>query len=149
MRTSGAFTTAASAAQLRALFGSPTGLEAVPVLRDVTRRDPETLSMVFTPRISLGPIPMATTVRTVSDAAERVELAVNGQRGSQAVDVALVVELAAAQDGRPGTAVSWTADVVVRGVAASVGQRVGGDLATQAIGDLLASAADAATGGAA
>ncbi len=149
MRLSGAFTTAASGIQLRDLFDSPADLETVPTLRDVTRRDQDSLAMVFTPRTSLGPIPLATTVRKVFESDERMELAVNGQRGSQAVDVDLALSLAPAHEDPSRTAVSWTADVAVCGAAASVGQRVARDLAIHAIGDLLESAAKALTDGAA
>ena len=143
MRTTGAFLTQASAGQLRTLLASPTGLETIATLRHVVRTGPETLSMLFTPVLALGPVPLETTVVTTYDSEQRVDLAVRGRRGSQVVDVTLVVELG---ESRDGTAVSWTADVAVRGVAASVGQRVAGDLAGQAISDVLKSSAEAARG---
>ena len=143
MRTSGAFRTSASTAQLRELVGVPGVLATVPTLHEVVRRSPDTISTVFTPRIGLGPFPLSTTIVTTSEAEHRVELAVRGRRGSQVVDVALVIELG---DVEGGTAVSWTADVALRGVVASVGQRVGQDLATRAIGELLAAVAAAVVG---
>jgi carbon monoxide dehydrogenase subunit G len=143
MKVEGVFPTDATVAQLHALFASPASLETVPCLAEVVRTDSRTLRMVFTPRLALGPVPLATAVVTTGASAERVELKVCGRHGAQMVDVALVVCLAPTE---LGTTVSWTADVVVRGAAASVGQRVAGDLAARAIGDLLASAALAATG---
>lgn len=134
MKIDGTFTTPATADQLRSLFGSPDGLEQVPTLRDVTRVSPQVLAMVFTPRLTMGPVPLATTVTTLSDAADRVELAVVGARGAQSVDVRLAVSLRRS-DG--GTTVAWTGELVVRGGVASVGQRVVGDLASRAIGGVL------------
>jgi carbon monoxide dehydrogenase subunit G len=143
MKIQGTFTTPASAAALRELFASPTALEQVPTLSDVERVSPEMLTMVFTPRLTLGPVPLATTVTTVSESADTVELTAVGSRGTQSVTVALAVTL----DPTGGeTSVAWTADVVVRGGVASVGQRVVGDLAGQAIGDLLAASASVAAG---
>ena len=90
--------------------------------------------MTFSPVIGLGPIPFVTTAVTRAQAPRRVELGVNARHGLHAVDVELVVEL---DETVSGTSVVWLADVVVRGAAASVGQRVAKDLATKAIGDLL------------
>ena len=138
MRTAGAFATSASDAQLHELFASPAPLSAIPTLRNVVRTDPETLTMIFAPVIGLGPIPFITTVVTKAQAQQRVELAVNARHGLHAVDVDLVLQL---DETAAGTAASWIADVVVRGAAASVGQRVAAALATKAIGDLLESIA--------
>jgi carbon monoxide dehydrogenase subunit G len=136
MRTAGAFTTSASPARLRELFESPAALSAVSTFRNVVRRDPATLSMTFTPVLGLGPIPFITTVVTKAQGPQRVELAVTACHGLHAVDVDLVVQL---EETSRGADVAWIADVVVRGAAASVSQRVAKDLATRAVGDLLES----------
>jgi carbon monoxide dehydrogenase subunit G len=94
--------------------------------------------MTFAPVLGLGPIPFITTVVTKAQGPERVELAVTARHGLHAVDVDLVVQL---DETSGGTDASWIADVVIRGAAASVSQRVAKDLATKAIGDLLASIA--------
>ena len=141
MRITGQLTTPASRAQLRTVLASPEALSALTTLRDVTRTDPTTLSMTFTPSLGLGPIPFATTVVTKTDNDDHVELAVHGRYCAHVVDVALSVDLGPADDG---TLVGWSADVAVRGAAASVGQRVVRDLATKAIDDVLRSAVEAA-----
>jgi carbon monoxide dehydrogenase subunit G len=145
MRTAGTFATTATHQQLREVFASPAALSAVPTIRNVVRTAPQSLSMIFTPVIGLGPIPFTTTVVTKAEAPQRVELAVNARHGLHAVDVDLVLQLA---ETSGGTAASWIADVVVRGAAASVGQRVAKDLATKAIADVLQNIARCARPGA-
>lgn len=140
MRIGGSFTTPATVDQLRQLFGSPSQLEQISVLSDIDQPSAGLLTMVFTPHLALGPVPLLTTVRTLVDSGHGVELAVVGRRGHHSVDVTLRIELSTDDrdaSGLSGTALEWSADVVARGSVASVGQRVVRDLAFKAIDDLL------------
>ena len=142
MNVTGSFSTTATVAGLRSLTSAPDLLEAVPTLRDVRAVAPGVVHTVFSPVIALGRIPLATTITTVEDSEEGATLHVVGRRGVQSVDVDLVLCFSPAQDG---TDVDWSAEVVVRGNAASVGQRVARDIATRAIGEVLRDAATAAS----
>lgn len=141
MRIEGAFTTRATGDQMRELLGSAERVNEVPALTDVVRIDPRTLAMVYSPRLVMGPVPLSTTIETVSESDERVDLLVTASRGAQAIEVALALRLEAA-DAR--STVSWVADVAVRGNIASVGQRVARDLIARAIDDILTEAAHVA-----
>lgn len=98
----------------------------------------------FSPITALGPIPLATTITTVSRSGSRAVLRVVGRRGVQSVTVDLELDVHDDTGDTTGAVVSWSAEVVVRGSAASVGQRVARDIATRAISSVLAEAADRA-----
>jgi carbon monoxide dehydrogenase subunit G len=138
MNITGAFTTATPVGGLRALGSRPELLEQVSTLRDVRAGGAAVVHAVFLPVIALGRIPLATTITTLEESETGARLRVTGRRGVQLVDVDLRLEFAAERDR---TTVTWQAEVVVRGNAASVGQRVARDIAARAIGDVLAEAA--------
>ncbi len=142
MNVSGEFTTATPVADLRALGSKPDMLERVSTLRDVRSGAEGVVHAVFTPVIALGQIPLATTITTVEENETGARLRVVGRRGTQLVDVDLRMSFTSTADG--AATVNWQADLVVRGNAASVGQRVARDLATRAIGSVLAEAAQVA-----
>ncbi len=138
MNITGAFTTATPVGGLRALGSRAELLEQVSTLRDVRAGGADVVHAVFLPVIALGRIPLATTITTLEESETGARLRVTGRRGVQLVDVDLRLEFAAERDR---TTVTWQAEVVVRGNAASVGQRVARDIAARAIGDVLAEAA--------
>lgn len=137
----GSFPTTTPVEALRALSTSPELLEQVSTLSGVEAGPDGVLHTVFTPSISLGRIPLRTTITTLSADDRGAQLRVVGRRGVQGVDVLLDLTFTPVD---AGIEVSWSADVVVRGNAASVGQRVARDLATRAIGKVLAEAAQVA-----
>jgi len=141
MNVTGSFTTTTPVAALRALSATPELLDRVSTLREVRASAPGVLHAVFSPVIALGRIPLATTITTVAETDAGVTLHVVGRRGVQSVDVELALEFVPADQG---TTVRWFAEVVVRGNAASVGQRVARDIAERAIGQVLTEAAAAA-----
>lgn len=138
MNITGSFQTTTAVAGLRALAATPVVLEKVSTLRDVHAVAPGVVQAVFSPVISLGRIPLATTITMVDDTDSAAVLRVIGRRGVQSVDVGLQLQFTPTG---AGTSVTWVADVVVRGNAASVGQRVARDIAARAIGSVLAEAA--------
>ncbi len=141
MNLSGEFTAAATPQALTGLLSDAGRLEGVGGLSSVSVSGADTLDCIFSPVTSLGRIPLRTTITTLSAAPDAAALRVVGVRGHQAVDADIALEFAPADSG---TTVRWTADVVVRGGAASVGQRVWSELASRAIGDVLAAAASVA-----
>lgn len=144
MNVTGSFTTTASVVGLRSLASAPDLLSAVPTLRDVHAGAPGVVQAIFSPVIALGRIPLVTTITTVEDGDDGASLHVVGRRGVQSVDVVLTLRFGSADEG---TVVDWSAEVVVRGNMASVGQRVARDIAGRAIGQVLADAATAAASG--
>ena len=143
MKINGQFNTSASIAQLRALQGQPAALANVATLRDVSVAGGGVIEALFTPKTSFGRLPIAVRITPEPTGDNGGELRVHGRRGQHVIDVD--IRLSFAGNGT-ATAVSWDADVVVRGPAASVGQRVARDLTRQAIADVLQAAAAAATG---
>ena len=141
MNVSGEFATSASPAALLRLRRDPAWLARVPALRDVTVTDHGTVRTVFSPVTPLGPVPLRMAIVVEHADTTGARLRVNASRGAQAVDVDLRLGFREAGDA---TQVSWTAEVRVRGAAASVGQRVAGDIARRAIADVLQHAADSA-----
>lgn len=145
MNVRGSFTTATAVAELRALSTRTALLERVSTLSDVTSPGDGVVHAVFAPVVALGRIPLRTSITTVHDGEHGATLAVVGRRGHQSVDVRLELEYTEAGEG---TTVAWSAEVVVRGNMASVGQRVAGDVATRAISSVLEEAAAVAGDGA-
>jgi carbon monoxide dehydrogenase subunit G len=141
MNVTGSFTTATPVAGLRALASAPAVLEQVSTLREVRADGVGVVRAVFSPVIALGRIPLTTAITTVEETDGGAALHVVGRRGVQSVDVRLALEFVPADEG---TTVRWEAEVVVRGNAASVGQRVARDIARRAIGQVLAEAAGVA-----
>jgi carbon monoxide dehydrogenase subunit G len=138
MRISGQFTTTASVGALRALNAEPEKLSALPTLGDVVSTADGRFAVVFTAATPFGPQPIE--ARVVTERADETgsALRVHGRRGTHVIDVELTISW---EEIQGGTAVSWEAEVGVRGPAASVAQRVAADVARCAIGDLLVSAA--------
>lgn len=141
MNVSGEFVTTTSPAALVRLRRDPDRLACVPRLRDTKVSDDGSVRTVFTPVTPLGRVPLSTAIRVDHADDTGARLRVNASRGAQAVDVDLRLGFCEAGDA---TQVSWTAEVHVRGAAASVGQRVAADIARRAISDVLQSAADSA-----
>lgn len=145
MIVTGSFTTTTPVAQLRTVASRPEALERVSTLSSVSATGDGVVRAVFQPVIALGRIPLAATITRVRDSNSGATLRVIGRRGVQSVDVDLELRF---QPGDGSTEVVWAADVVVRGNAASVGQRVAGDIAARAIGSVLAEVAAVAAEGA-
>jgi len=141
MRLTGEFTTAATPDALSRLMVDPGRLAGVDGLSQVEPAEADVLHAVFSPLTSLGRIPLRTVITRVSGDDEGASLHVVGSRGPQSIDVDLQLDFTT---GSAGTRVAWVAEVVARGSVASVGQRVWADVATRAIGDVLAGAADVA-----
>jgi len=142
VNVAGEFTTATPIAGLRALGAKPDVLERVSTLRDVRTGAGGVVHAVFTPSISLGQIPLATTITTLEEDETGARLRVVGRRGTQLVDVDLRMDFKSTTDGV--TVVNWNAGLIVRGNAASVGQRVARDITMRAIASVLAEAAQVA-----
>lgn len=138
MRLTGTFDTAASRDALRALVGAPEVLAGVPTFTDLEVRSDGTINVQFHPVTSLGRISLDTVITPGDVTDESAEVSVIGRRGNQIVDAAIVMRFA---DAAGGSRVDWAAEVLIGGTAASVGQRVGADLARRAIGDVLEAAA--------
>ncbi|WP_127125536.1 CoxG family protein [Georgenia sp. SYP-B2076] len=143
MKLDGTFDTPAGPDALRALATSPEVLAAVPAFRDVEVADDGALRVAYYPVISLGPIRFVTTITAGEVTDTTAEVAVRALRGSNLVDADLLLTFEAA-DG--GSRVRWEAEVMLGGTAASVGQRVGAEIVTRAIDDVLRAAAGAAAG---
>lgn len=144
MNITGSFTTTTPVAALTKLGSTPEPLVGVSTLRDLRSGADGAVLATFSPVTALGRIPLATTITTVSRDGSRAVLRVVGRRGVQSVTVDLELEVGDPEPGVAGSTVTWSATVVVRGTAASVGQRVARDIAARAIGSVLAEAADLA-----
>ncbi|KAA1378148.1 SRPBCC domain-containing protein [Aeromicrobium fastidiosum] len=142
MMISGEFTARATVGELRSLSGSADVLASVSTLSEI-RPVEGMIRAVFSPTTALGRIPLRTTIETLVDTDAGARLRVRGSRAGHGVDVDLHLAFSPVPIG---TVVSWTADLVVRGNAASVGQRVAGSVASHAIQDVLEQAASAAHG---
>lgn len=141
MKLNGQFLAPVSPASLLALRNGQSGLATVNCLRDVRWDDAGVLRAVFTPPRTVVPIPLQVIITVKRADADGALLQVHGRRGPHAVDVALSVDFSSSAGG---THVTWSAELAVRGPAASVGQRVARDIATAAIIDVLHQAAAAA-----
>jgi len=148
VKITGSFTTTTPVAALTGLGSTPGPLVGVSTLSELRPGADGAVLATFSPVTALGPIPLATTITTVSRDGSRAVLRVVGRRGIQTVTVDLELEVDEPVPGGPGSTVTWSATLVVRGTAASVGQRVARDIAARAIGSVLAEAADLASAGA-
>lgn len=142
MRIAGEFTTPTTPALLQGLACAPQVLTRVSTLQDVSLRADGSVSALFVPLTSLGRIPLRTVITPRETSADGARLHVVGRRANQLVTVDLTIAFAPTA---AGTTVSWEGEVLVGGTAASVGQRVVGELATRAVGQVLEEAAGAAT----
>ena len=141
MRVQGTFDTAADAAELRSLTSSPDTLATVPTFTELRLRDDGTIVVQFSPLISLGQITLDTVISPGVVDAHSATVRVVARRGNQLVSVDLVIRF---DDSSAGSHVQWEADVLLGGTVASVGQRVGAEVARRAIGEVLEAAAAAA-----
>lgn len=148
MNITGSFTTTTPVAALTELGSTPGPLVGVSTLSDLRPGADGAVLATFSPVTALGRIPLATTITTVSRDGSRAVLRVVGRHGVQTVTVDLELEVDEPAPGGTGSTVTWSATLVVRGTAASVGQRVARDIAARAIGSVLAEAADRAGAGA-
>lgn len=134
IQVEGRFTTPVAPAELRARQARADRLGAVDSLADVSIADDGTIRATFTPRIPLGRIPLRTMI-TISHLNECASVVtVVGRRGPHSVDVTLQVELSRVGEQ---TDVAWSGELRLGGAAASVGQRVGSEIARVAIEDVL------------
>ena len=134
IQVEGRFTTAVAPAELRARQGQADRLAAVEGLDHVSISDDGSIRATFTPRIPLGRIPLRTVI-TITHLNETASVVtVLGRRGPHSVDVTLQVDLTRAGEQ---TEVAWSGELRLGGAAASVGQRVGSEIARAAIDDVL------------
>lgn len=153
MKLEGEFSTTTSIDRLLAGAGEPGVLAGVASLSDVERRPDGAIGAVFHPVTPLGRMSLRTVItRTEEDRTEggttAVRLRVVGRRGVQAVDCDLCALLSVEGTGAVGgTTVRWSADLVVRGNAASVGQRVAREVAARAVATVLQEVAAASAPG--
>lgn len=138
MNIAGTITSAATPAQLHGLGSDRDRLGRVAVLRDLVMDGDGLVRGRFTPTSVIAGTTFDVVIRTGRVDAESAQLSVSGRHGPHRIDVALIIGFAPTG---AGSEVSWSADVVVRGPLASVGQRVVGDLAARAIGEVLEQAA--------
>lgn len=144
MKLTGSFDTTTSPADLRGLVSAPQALSGVSAFRSVEPQDNGTIRVDFAPRISMGWLRLDTllTPGEVSDG--RATVHALGMRGSSGVEGDVVITYEAADGG--GSHVTWEADLVVLGPAASTSQRVGLSIARRAVGTAIEEAAAAAGG---
>ncbi|TRW46581.1 CoxG family protein [Georgenia yuyongxinii] len=140
MRLDGTFDTPANPAALRRLATSPEVLAAVPTFTDVEAGD-GAIKAGFHPVIALGPIRFDTTITAGEVTDTSAVVGVVAQRGNNAVTADIQLTFEPTGDG---ARVAWQADVLVAGPAASVGQRVAGEIAHRAIDEVLRATARAA-----
>lgn len=141
MKVLGEFTTKSRVSALHDMRDRTDRLAGVPTLSDVTPAPGQSVRALFSPATPFGQIPIAVHIVPRETNGGDVRLRVHGRRGPHALDVELELRLTPLASG---TCVNWRADIAVRGPAASVGQRVAIDVATRAIGEVLAAAADCA-----
>jgi carbon monoxide dehydrogenase subunit G len=138
MRLTGRFTTTAGVAALTAIRAKPEKLSGVPTLHDIHLGADGAVHALFTPATSFGRFPIAVRIVPEATSDDGVQLRVHGRYGQSVVDVRIDLAFEA---GDAGPVVNWDADLIVRGPAASIGQRVARDVAGRAIADVLESAA--------
>jgi carbon monoxide dehydrogenase subunit G len=134
MKLSGRFTTPVGRSELRARHDQVEQLAAVDTLADVRVAPDGTVRARFTPRLPLGRIPFDTRIRTTHTDDSSSVVTVHASRGAHRVEVVLTVTLTPADSG---TDVAWTGELRLGGTAASVGQRVGADIAQRVVDDVL------------
>jgi carbon monoxide dehydrogenase subunit G len=138
MNIAGTITSSATPAQLHGLGSDRDRLDGVGVLSELVIDGDGLVRGRFTPTTVISGTTFDVVIRAGRVDAESAQLSISGRHGPHRVDVALTIAYAPTGDG---SQVSWSADVVVRGPLASVGQRVVGDLATRAIREVLEQAA--------
>lgn len=138
MNIAGTINSSATPAQLHGLGSDRDRLGRVGVLSDLVIDGDGLVRGRFTPTSVISGTTFDVVIRTGRVDAASAQLAVSGSHGPHRVDVALTIAYAPTGGG---SQVSWSAEVVVRGPLASVGQRVVGDLATRAVGEVLEQAA--------
>lgn len=138
MRITGEFVTQASGAGLAKLACRTAELPAVAPLDDVTTGPDGSVHALFSPATPFGRLPLHTRIRAEHADEGGAVLAVHARRAQHAVDVRIELAFVPCESG---SRVTWSADLIVRGPAASVGQRVAREVAGRAIGDVLRSAA--------
>lgn len=141
MNVSGHFTTASSAEALASLSSTPAALNQVSTLEDVVVDANGDVRARFVPVTALGRFVLRVTISTVAQDNRGARLRVIARSGTYRVSADIALAFVA---GDVANAVTWDAEVAVRGAAASVGQRVARDIAQHVIGEVLAESADAA-----
>ncbi|MEO3856632.1 hypothetical protein [Acrocarpospora sp. B8E8] len=136
MKISGQFTAQTGVRALLDLSASK--LEQVPTLRDVAAKPDGSISALFTPATGFGRLPIGIKIIQQGSDESGALLQVQGRLGPNLFDVELALAFTASGTG---TDVNWEAQFMALGPAASVGQRVAGDIATRAINDVLVAAA--------
>lgn len=134
IQVAGGFTTPVAAQELRARHTQVDQLSAVETLADVTVAEDGAVRALFTPRLPLGRIPLDTRITTSHTDDTSSLVTVHASRGPHSVDVTLSITLDTVPEG---TEVTWAGELRLGGTAASVGQRVGADLAQRAINNVL------------
>lgn len=141
MKIQGSFETASAPSALRGMVDTPEVLRQVKAFRSVEPQDDGSVRVDFAPRTALGWIRLDTVLRPGEVGDERATLHAVGTRGSSAVTGDVVISYA---PQGAGSTVTWEADLVVRGPAASTSQRVADSIARKAVGEAIAQAAEAA-----
>lgn len=141
MNIAGTISSPATPADLHALGSDRDRLSRVRVLSDLEIDGDQLIRGRFTPTSVIAGTTFDVVIRTGRVDADSAQLEVFGSHGPHRVDVALTITYAPAG---AGSQVGWSAEVAVRGPLASVGQRVVGELATRAIGEVLEQAAGVA-----
>ena len=141
MNIAGTISSPATPADLHALGSDRDRLSRVRVLSDLEIDGDKFIRGRFTPTSVIAGTTFDVVIRTGRVDADSAQLEVSGSHGPHRVDVAISIAYAPAG---AGSQVTWSADVAVRGPLASVGQRVVGELATRAIGEVLEQAAGVA-----
>lgn len=144
MKLSGEFDTTTSPADLRGLVSAPKALNGVSAFRSVEPREDGSIRVDFAPRISMGWVRLDTVLTPGEITDDRATVHALGMRGSSGVEGDVVISYKAADGG--GSTVTWEADLVLLGPAASTGQRVGPAIARRAVGTAIEEAAAAAGG---
>jgi carbon monoxide dehydrogenase subunit G len=128
-----------AAADLWAALSDPARLgEALPHVDGVDTHSADEFSAWARPRTGLGETPLRMDF-TVSDRREGEHVRIDGEGTAGENFVSLSVDLNLAANGDSSEA-SWTADVYVRGVLASLVQRALPALLTEQVNEVLAAA---------
>ena len=138
MHIGGEFITPGSGTALAALAGRTDDLKAVAALDDVTTGPDGSVRALFSPVTPFGRLGLRTRIRAERADAAGAVLTVHAVRAQHAVDVRIELGFVPVDQG---SRVTWSADLTVRGPAASVGQRVAREVARRAIAEVLQGAA--------
>jgi carbon monoxide dehydrogenase subunit G len=137
----GEFTTTASRKQLVAALAEPIRLRDVPSLDELHAAPNGGINTLYAAATGLGTIPIRLRLSVIERGPGGAVVLVQGTAVAFVIDA--TVDLAFAESNN-ATLVRWRADLVVRGLAAAITQRVSADIASDQIGKLLAAAAGAA-----